>query len=227
MKHLNTKSTLARLLIYILVSSAIGIIGPLTGIYIYARYFDEDLLRKKNDYSYTVYRARAELHYQGCKDALVEEIDKYIQTVGPGSSLNGLYLLEACEKYDVDIRFVLSQGHIESHFGTKGIAYKTNSVFNVMSFDGLSANQIIKAGKGYSHPDHSVEPYLKLLTTKYLVNKTEEDMFLDFKNVDGKRYASAKDYEQKLLQIYNNLDSIANITTTYKQYKQYKSVVGQ
>lgn len=177
------------------------------------------------DYNGRIMRTRNELHCQGLLDQLVEATDKYIQTVGPGSCLNGITLVEACEKYNVDLKFALAQGHIESHFGTKGVAAKTNSVFNVMSFDGLSAEQIIRSGKGYSHPDHSVEPYLKLLTTKYLVNKTEEDMFVKFENVSGQRYASDKNYERKLLEKYENIDSISNITNIYNEYKKYKIIL--
>ena len=128
-----------------------------------------------SDYNGEVMRSRNELHYYGLKDQLVDAADTYIQKVGKGSCLNAITLIEACEEYNVDLKFALAQGHIESHFGTKGIAAKTNSIFNVMSFDGLSAEQIIRSGKGYSHPDHSVVPYMKLLNEKYLVDKTEED----------------------------------------------------
>ena len=179
------------------------------------------------DYELEIQRDRKELHYQGLKDQLVMATDNYIQTVGKGSCLNGLILVEACEDYGVDLKFALAQGHIESHFGTKGIASKTNSVFNVMSFDGLSAEQIIKKGKGYTHPDHSVKPYLKLLTTKYLVDKTEEDMFLEFVNIHGERYASNKNYEMQLLNIYNNIDSIVHISEIYNEYKRYKIILNK
>lgn len=186
------------------------------------------LLHHENEnYDFKVERDRKELHYQGLKDQLVEVTDFYIQYIGPGSCLNGITLVEACEKYNIDLKFALAQGHIESHFGTKGIAAKTNSVFNVMSFDGLSAEQIIKKGRGYSHPDHSVEPYIKLLTNKYLVDKTEEDMFVEFVNIYGERYASNKNYEKQLLNIYNNIDSIVKISDIYNEYKRYKIILNR
>lgn len=179
------------------------------------------------DYESMVQRDRKELHYQGLKDQLVEATDTYIQSIGKGSCLNGITLVEICEKYNIDLKFALAQGHIESHFGTKGIAAKTNSVFNVMSFDGLSADQIIKKGKGYAHPDHSVEPYAKLLTDKYLVDKTEEDLFIEFINIYGERYASNKNYEKQLLDIYNNIDSIVKISDIYNEYKRYKIILNR
>ena len=163
-----------------------------------------------------------ELKLQGLKYELVEAVDNYIQYVGPGSCLNGLVLVEACELYGVDLKFALAQGHIESHFGTKGIAAKTNSVFNVGSWDGVSADKINRDGRGYSHPDRSVEPYLEKLKTSYLVGKTEMDMFKKFTNTKGQRYASNPNYEHQLKRIYDNIDSVCNISKTYNEYKQYK-----
>ena len=40
-------------------------------------------------------------------------------------------LIDVCQKYGLSIKFVLAQGQLESHFGTKGLARKTNSIFNV------------------------------------------------------------------------------------------------
>lgn len=181
-----------------------------------------------SDYNGEVMRSRNELHYYGLKDQLVDATDTYIQKVGKGSCLNAITLIEACEEYNVDLKFALAQGHIESHFGTKGIAAKTNSIFNVMSFDGLSAEQIIRSGKGYSHPDHSVVPYMKLLNEKYLVDKTEEDLFINFVNTNGDRYASNKNYEKQLLDIYNKIDSISpGLSTIYQDFKKYKIILNR
>lgn len=181
-----------------------------------------------SDYNGEVMRSRNELHYYGLKDQLVDATDNYIQKVGKGSCLNAITLIEACEEYNIDLKFALAQGHIESHFGTKGVAAKTNSVFNVMSFDGLSAEQIIRSGKGYSHPDHSVVPYMKLLNEKYLVDKTEEDLFINFVNANGDRYASNKNYEKQLLDIYNKIDSISpGLSTIYQDFKKYKIILNR
>ena len=180
------------------------------------------------DYPAHIHHTRVELAYQGAKDNLVNEVDKYIQTVAPGSCLNGIVLVDQCLKYNVDIKLALVQGHCESHFGTKGIASKTNSVFNVCAFDGLSASQIMKNGHGYTHPDHSVEPYLKLLTAKYLVDgKTEMDLLDKFVDASGHRYASNKNYEAHLLDTYSKIDSIANVTNAITEYKRYKILAGK
>lgn len=183
-------------------------------------------LTPDKDYNYEIYRARTELHYEGLKDSLVTQVDLYIQTTSSGSSVDGLVLVEMCDKYNINLKFALAQGHLESHFGTKGIASKTNSVFNVFSFDGLSADQIIKKGRGYKHPNFSIEPYCRLLTERYLVDKTEEDLFIKFEDINGNRYASDKKYEERLLNIYKSIDSVANLGV-YKDYIKYKIILGR
>lgn len=183
-------------------------------------------LTPDKDYNYEIYRARTELHYEGLKDSLVTQVDLYIQTTSPGSSVDGLVLVEMCDKYNINLKFALAQGHLESHFGTKGIASKTNSVFNVFSFDGLSADQIIKKGRGYKYPNFSIEPYCRLLTERYLVDKTEEDLFIKFEDINGNRYASDKKYEERLLNIYKSIDSVANLGV-YKDYIKYKIILGR
>lgn len=187
-------------------------------------YFTDIPNYRTHDYNGEVVRSRNELHLQGIKDQLVTAVDRYIQEIGPGSCVNGIILVDMCDKYNIDLKFALAQGHIESHFGTKGIASKTNSVFNVMSFDDLSAQDIIAKGKGYSHPDHSIEPYMKLLTTKYLIDKTEKDLFIEFVNINGERYASNKNYENQLLNIYEKIDSIVPITPIMNEYRKYKII---
>lgn len=176
------------------------------------------------DYNHDVYRSSNELHLQAAKCAIVDEVDRYIHMIAPSSCLNALPLFEACEEYDIDIIFVLAQGQIESHYGTRGIAAKTNSVFNVYSYDGVSAEEINRVGKGYKHPDLSVNPYLKLLKTKYLVDKTERDMFHEFVDVNGHRYASADNYEKQLMNTYVKIDSITNLSELLQNYRKYKII---
>jgi hypothetical protein len=71
---------------------------------------------------------------EGVKDNIVTEIDNYIDSVAPESCLNGIKLFELCEQYEVDVRFAMAQAEIESHYGTKGIAAKTNIVWNVKTY---------------------------------------------------------------------------------------------
>lgn len=183
------------------------------------------------DYSYEVWRDRTELHYYGAKDALVEEVDNYIDSIAPESCLNGIKLVEICDQYDFDIKFALAQGQLESHFGTTGTAAKTNMVWNVGAFDNKSAQDIINdkdKNTSSNHPDKSIEPYIKLLYTSYLVDgKTEKDMFVKFVDKNGKRYASNTNYETLLLGIYERIGKETGIDEKVKEYKKFKIICGK
>ncbi len=140
---------------------------------------------------------------------LKKEIEAYIKDTAPNSKLSSDSILSACRQYDLKISFVLAQAHIESHFGTIGIASRTNSVFNVGTFD----NGVILYR--YQDPNLSIKPYASLLTRRYLVNgKTEDDLLKirKFVNDQGKRYASLKVYEYRVKKVYDNINSDTDIT---------------
>ena len=113
----------------------------------------------KKDYALEIYRDNTELMYEGTRASLVETIDSVIHSVAPATCLNGLAILRGCEKHNIDLFFVLAQGQLESMYGTRGMAQKTNSVFNVYAYDYHEYKQINRKGK-YTHPDLSIEPYL-------------------------------------------------------------------
>lgn len=179
------------------------------------------------DYNYMIYRDRTELALDGCRDAIVEEIDNYIDSVAVESGLNGIKLFELCDKYGVDVRFAMAQAEAESHFGTKGMAAKTNIVWNVKTYDGDTVEDIKHRGDHFRHPDESIEPYLLLLVNNYFVDgKTEEDMFINFVNKDGKRYASNPKYETIVLNIYNRINNETKLKNLLKEYRRYKMILG-
>lgn len=153
------------------------------------------------------------------KTQLITEVDTYINTIAPSSKLDGEIVVDKCCEYNVDITFVLAQGQIESHFGTAGTARKTNSVFNVGAYDGYSATKQRANGFGFSLPNESVEPYLILLTSNYLVNgKTVNDLMYVYVNHLGMRYASDTRYEYMLRSVYNKINSKTNINSLYNEY---------
>lgn len=139
---------------------------------------------------------------QRVHEQLVTEVQLYIQSIAPKSKLNADTLVTLCQKYEIDITFVLAQGLIESHFGTRGRAAgvpskkipPTNSVFNVGTYDD---GKIIY---NYKTQDASVEPFLTLLKTHYLTNKTITQLLRDggYKSKDGYRYATSTTYEYNL-----------------------------
>lgn len=143
----------------------------------------------------TEYIRELQTSYQGVKSDLVDLTQHYIDSVAPNSGLRALILVENCEKYGIPITFTLAQGEIESHFGTKGLAFRTNSVWNVGAYDDHSINEIQHK---FSNPNDSIIPYLDLLTNNYLPGKTVEDLFESFVDINGNRYASDKYYETKL-----------------------------
>jgi len=180
----------------------------------------------KRNYALEIYHDNIELTYEGARAELVKTIDLVIREVAPTTCMNGLAILRGCEKYDVDLFFVLAQGQLESHYGTKGLAQKTNSVFNVFAYDGHNYDQITQKGK-YEHPDLSIEPYLELISKCYLVNgKTEKDLMVEYVNESGKRYATSELYEGNLLGIYNKLMENDTLVNAYREYVKYKVLSG-
>ena len=160
-----------------------------------------------------------ELKYWETKAQLVDEVQNYINTVAPTSNLRACILVDACEKYNIEVKFALAQGEIESHFGTKGLASKTNSVWNVGAYDNHFYSKIMGTYK-YSHPNESIEPYLKLLYEKYLTNEVEEGLLRNFVDHNGNRFASDKNYEERLKYKYKYIGNNTQIDslTTQLQY---------
>ena len=173
----------------------------------------------KYTYAYDCMK-EAEITYWDYKVALINEVQNYITQIAPTSNLRGYALVEECEKYNIDICFVLAQGEIESHFGTKGIASKLNSVFNVGIYDGKTAEEIDNKYK-FDYPNESIEPYLKLLVDRYLINKTEEDLMKKFVDKDGKRYASNPNYEIMITERYKFISENTKIQEYHDMMKSW------
>ena len=188
------------------------------------------MLFKRDNYnhytSYYVYKQTNKLKYDSIKLSLIEDVDRYINSVANTAVLNGLIVVNKCIEYDIDLCFVLAQGEQESHFGTMGLARKTNSVFNVFAFDGKEYNEINKNGK-YEHPNDCVEPYLRLLKRDYLTEgKTEYDLLDNYVNKNGHRYASDENYEQRLTDKINKIRTNTDIDKKYQLLKKQGLILG-
>jgi flagellum-specific peptidoglycan hydrolase FlgJ len=126
-----------------------------------------------------------------------------MKSIAPTEKLNPTLLVQLCSKYEIDIVFVIAQAILESHIGTKGKAVQTNSVWNVGTFDDGMIHY------RYSHPNKSIEPYLKLVKERYLIKVTAQGDTLHreignlisdrgYVNYEGKRYATSPVYENLL-----------------------------
>lgn len=182
---------------------------------------------KLKNYPFEVMKHEAVLSYNEYKSKLVKEVKAYIDSVAPTSSLTGYAIVDCAERYDLDIKFVLAQGQIESYFGTTGMAVKTNSVFNVGAYDSTSYDNINGKFK-YKHPDYSIEPYMQLLYRDYITStKTELDLMAKYVNKNGQRYASNANYENDLLKVYKSIDKSTRITELQGEMRRYKIISGK
>lgn len=155
------------------------------------------------------------------KIELTNEVDSYIKQVAPTSLVTAEYLVTECHEYDVDIIFVLAQGTIESHFATRGIGGKINSIFNVCVYDNIKSSNRVNKTHCYIHPDDSIEPYLQLLRESYLVNdKTEQDLLTHYVNMHGHRYASNPQYEIQLASVIRRIKHTTKIDSLNQRYKE-------
>ena len=177
--------------------------------------------------AFEIFEETNKLVYDSIKLDLVREVDKYISYATQNTSaLDGLVIVNNCLAHDIDICFVLAQGEQESHFGTQGLARKTNSVFNVFAFDGHGYNEINSNGK-YKHPNDCVEPYIKLLKRDYLVDgKTEYDLLNSYTNKNGARYASSEQYETMLANKMQKIKDSTQIDVIYQKLKKQKLILG-
>jgi flagellum-specific peptidoglycan hydrolase FlgJ len=157
--------------------------------------------------------------YEIARNQLAIEVDNYITSVAPKANIDAFLMVDLCWQYGVDIRFVLAQGQIESHFATKGTAARTLSIFNVGAYDGHSATRQKRNGFGYSDPNDSIEPYLQLITNEYMVNgKTEIDLMQNYVNRLGMRYASNPRYERMLRSVYKRISNKPAFSIAYENY---------
>lgn len=163
---------------------------------------------------------KEQLYVQTVKDkmreSLVNEVDRYIKSISPNAIISAEHIVKKCIEYETDIIFVLAQGLLESHFGTKGKASETNSVWNVGTYDN---GTILYT---YNTPDESIEPYLKLVNDKYLTNvspkgdtihKDISHLLQDrgYINYQGKRFASARGYENGMRKLMIKIDTRTSI----------------
>lgn len=191
------------------------------------KYLEKCERDKIAEYPFTVMKHEAVLSYNEYKSRLVKEVNHYIDSVAPTSTLTGYAIVDLTEKYDLDIKFVLAQGQLESYFGTTGMAIKTNSVFNVGAYDGMKYDLINEKFK-YKHPDFSIEPYMQLLYKNYITgSKTELDLMAKYVTKGGRRYSSNSNYEREMLALYKKIDETTDISRLQGEVRRYRIICGK
>jgi len=149
-------------------------------------------------------------------NSLETDIENYFSINYPKAKISPREIARVCVEYELEPKFVLSQAHLESHYGTRGRAKSTNSIFNVGAWDdGTTKNY-------YASPDASIEPYAKLLTQFYLIDgKTIDDLLRPggFVNHNGHRYATAKNYEFNIKWLITYIEERSDIKTLLEYYE--------
>lgn len=217
------KDNIKKILKYVVLGLFFGLISlgvHLVSVKTEAKHFEEN-------YVLRIFRDNLELDYYGAKDTLVDVIDSYIREIAPSSLMNGLALVNKCDEYNMDLFFVVAQAQVESSFATTGLGQKMNSAFNVKAYDGKGSKHMDK----HSHPDESIEPYIKLLKNDYLYDvstgetKTEMDLMNNYVNFEGKRYASNPEYERMMLSTYKKLTD--RYGRLYDEFLKFKTLAGK
>ncbi len=125
------------------------------------------------------------------KDSLINEVDKYICSVAPRSKMTAHNIVNRCIETEYDISLLLSQAHLETRFGSCG----SHNVFGIV-------------GKRYKHPDHAVSDYIKLMTSKYIINRTPEELIRSNFSMENNRkakYAGNPNYGKEIGAIRKNI----------------------
>ena len=139
------------------------------------------------------------------KDSLVAEVNSYIKSAAPRSRMTAEHIIDKCLEYDYDITLLLSQGYIESRFGTLG-----RNVFGLY-------------GKSYKHPDHAVVDYLDLMTRKFIINRSPDELIssgFTWENNSRAKYAENPNYSNEIRKIRNSMIKKTEIHTLYTTLKK-------
>jgi flagellum-specific peptidoglycan hydrolase FlgJ len=127
-------------------------------------------------------------------------IDKYSNGKAP---LKAEDFIEVANKYNVPLDLMLAQAIQESNIGTKGRAVRTKNIFNIGNTDDGTANYKGSWKSG-------LESYAKTISNEYIgkgnTASTQDLLSRGMTRVkDGKRYASDKNYVNRLNQILGDI----------------------
>lgn len=136
------------------------------------------------------------------RDSLHSEVSGYIRKTAPKSKMTAEHIIGLCEEHEFDITLLLTQGHLETHFG---VTNPRNNVFGLYN-------------KRYAHPDSAVIDYIRLMKRRYIVNRTVDEALASNMNVEGSRkyfYSESETYCQHLTKIRNKIIKNTSIKTLF------------
>lgn len=155
-------------------------------------------------------------------------IDKWS---GGESPIQAEWILEYADKYGVPVELALTQGALESNFGTAGRGSKSFNPYNVGNFtagDTQTYEDSVSSGNTNIMGDWEtgVEEYFKLIHKDY---KPESGNWSDLFNPDHgfvrreqrDRYATDENYETKAISVMDSISNVAGVPIDPKELSPY------
>lgn len=152
---------------------------------------------------------------------LVDIVQEYINySCGIDNYVSAVEFLRCSYKYDIDLYLMLTQARLESHFGTRGRALRTNSIFGVGAWD----SGVEKCT--FDNPNESIEAYSIHIKENYLYDdlSVHELIRKGFKSKNGFKYASDVNYPNKVKREMNRVKKITSIQETKEKLEAYCEV---
>lgn len=146
-------------------------------------------------------------------DSLTNEVYNYIaiNTKHDSEVLTEIteHIVNRALDKDIDICFILAQGHFETQFGTTGIGKSRKSIFGVY--------------KTYDSYKSGIEDYLNILERNYLIKRNEHQLMQNYVNFRGARYAENPNYEIKLRKYYADVINNSSIIELQNKIRELDS----
>lgn len=135
------------------------------------------------------------------------QIQSFIDAKSGGNApITAKDIIDVSAKYNVPVELILAQGAMESNFGTKGRAARTNNIFNVgNTTPGDKMRKGSKEQQAVSRKFDSwidgLDAYASLMSRRYAPDGNWSNLLENFVNDEGNRYATAEGYEDSLKQM--------------------------
>jgi len=144
------------------------------------------------------------------------QIQSFIDAKSGGNApITAKDIIDVSAKYNLPVELILAQGAMESNFGTKGRAARTNNIFNVgnvTSGDTMRKDSPEQkaASKEFDSWIEGLDAYASLMSRRYAPDGDWTKLLDNFVNDEGSRYATAPGYEESLKKM---IDEFYNMTS--------------